>query len=154
MVRGNESDSGSMKRLIAAFLIGPLWVPLPAVVLACFMADWRSLLGFAGVGAALAYAGAFLLGLPAFLYLRRIGRVGPGAASGLGFIVGIIMWNVFTGGLSMLVDGCGFTCAVRTVSQNFSDPRGLLVMLGPAIVGSLVGVTVWWILRPLLSPPR
>jgi hypothetical protein len=140
-----------MNRHLKAFLIAPLLVPglmMPFLLPALPRAPWIA--GLALMSASIAsYAGALLVGAPAYMALRSRGWTAFWIAPVVGFVVGEIV-----GIISIR------TVAVLTVSGAPSDLSSLIAVatritrfpspseLGLGIYGMLVGVVLWLIARP------
>lgn len=134
-----------MTRPAIAFLVAPLAVPIllvpylnslmPAqfwfVVALCF-------------SAITAYAGTFLFGIPAYLFLQARKWTAFWIAPVLGFIAAGLAWTAFAAlfGLSLGSDLSG----VKRVLSNVSGLRDVLWPFGP--LGAVVGSLLWLIARP------
>ncbi len=138
-----------MSRTAIAFVVSPLWTPLAAglffgvAVLTdttrIHAADVR-LIASAVVGSALlTYFGKFVLGYPAFRYLRARGMTSVWRAMGLGFVAGAVMWALVAFWLGLWKYG-GVTLALY---QSYNE-----VYLPAELLGLIIGATFWLIARP------
>lgn len=138
-----------MSRVAKAFWVAPLWVPLvvaPYVAFKVFPSSERAYaIVMVGIVSALfAYFGAFLLGLPAYLFLRRHNWTSPLVAAGSGFFIGILTASAFVLMVGIVL-GDGF----RAFWFVFEDPLRVraIAVLAPGALGALVGYTAWRIMR-------
>jgi len=138
-----------MSRTELAFLVAPLWVPVALMTEWSFLATppdrlnhWILVAGFGSL--AIGYAGTFLFGVPAFLFLRSRNWTAPWIGVVLGFAFAVITLLVFNT-LFALALGYGVSNAVLDALSSFSG-WGPWITAGP--IGSLVGVTLWLISRP------
>jgi hypothetical protein len=130
-----------MLRPVIAFLVAPMAVPL-------LLAAQYFVPGAAGISpwdiftAVIAYAGAFLVGLPTYLFLKDKKWTAFWMAPIAGFMVAVVTWYVFIA-VSPLLFGL-----FRFVPR-MSELAALLYALwpiGPA--GAITGALLWLIARP------
>jgi hypothetical protein len=90
-------------------------------------------------------------GLPAYLILLHKKIVHVWAAIALGFGTGVIMWLVVMAGFADAKDfHTGWEGALKGLGAAVMSPSFIV----PGLIGSLVGFTIWWILRPILPRDR
>jgi hypothetical protein len=130
-----------MLRPVIAFLVAPMAVPL-------LLAAYYFVPGAARISpwdvftAAIAYAGAFLVGLPTYLFLRDKKWTAFWIAPIAGFMVAIVTWYGFIA-VSPLLFGL-----FRFVPR-MSELAALLYALWPiGPVGAITGALLWLIARP------
>jgi hypothetical protein len=138
-----------MSRTEFAFIVAPLWVPVALMIEWSLLATppdrlnhWILVAGFGSL--AIGYAGTFLFGVPAFLFLQSRNWTARWIGVVLGFAVAVTTLFVFNA-LFALALGYGVRNAVLGALSSFSDWRPWITA-GP--IGSLVGVTLWLIARP------
>jgi len=134
-----------MLRPVIAFLISPMAVPL--LLAAYFFVPGARRTGLDDlmnvVIALVAYAGAFLVGLPTYLYMREKKWTAFWIAPIAGFMVAVVSWYVFIG-LSPLLFGL-FLYLLPRISQ----PEALLMALYPiGPIGAITAILLWLIARP------
>jgi hypothetical protein len=144
------------KRVFLAFAIAPLWIPLATIFsgeLLFAYGDTHALLTPVLVllfRTFIGYAATLVFGLPAFLLLRRRRIPHLLIAVVLGFIVGLLIRLGYVGFYTIISPGCGW----RDVWLNIQYVATALIeipsLILPGILGALVGVTLWAILRPEL----
>jgi hypothetical protein len=138
-----------MRRTIAAFLVAPLWVPATAGISAFWMfpqpeqSIWR--LATAVISGLFGYAGTLGFGIPLFIVLRSRRLVSVWIAIAAGFIAGGIAWVIF---LLLFALSLGNSIGFAISEVLRPDQWSYLSMLAPAILGALVGATLWLIARP------
>jgi hypothetical protein len=133
-----------------AFLYAPLWVPLIVVLVALATPgpgtpQASGLLIIAVMAAFFAYLGMVVIGIPAYLFLRRRQWTSLWPAAAVGFVSGFAMANLV--GLALVGFWGGWTAAVRKVVLDPSA-NDLIAGLVSALVGVLVAATAWLIIRP------
>ncbi len=138
-----------MSRTELAFVVAPLWVPVALMIEWSLLATpldllnfWAVFAGFASL--AIGYAGTFLFGVPAFLFLRSRNWTAPWIGAVLGFAIAVITLFLFNV-LFALALGYSVDDLLLGALSSFSD-WGAWITAGP--IGSLVGVTLWLIARP------
>jgi hypothetical protein len=132
-------------RPIIGFLVAVLAVPILA---AAFYYPGRSADGSYLIlvlySAVISFHGVFLLGLPAYLFLRARKWTAFWIAPLVGFIVAAIAWSVFALWVGLALGlGLSRTFSQLMTSQTFRD---LLWPIGP--IGAAVGALLWLIARP------
>ena len=135
----------AVNRTVIAFIVAPLWVPVAAGVVAYTFepTDRLSVAVDMLYNAFVAYLGAFALGLPAFLFLRSRKMTTFWIATLSGCIIGGVWGAMFTTGLIFYFGGIG------AIQKLFGGNGNLVQMsLSPALLGMIVGATVWLIVRP------
>src|SRR6266481_2710874 len=151
-----------MNRHVVAFLLAPLIVPVLTSALALPVLREVPSLYWLGLvtAAAVSYAGAVLAGAPAYVALRSGGWTAFWIAPLVGFVVGVIMAiglvalfpvAVQSGALSYILEmftdpGEVVTANIQIWSTNVDSPPAALI--GPGILGALVGTALWLIGRP------
>lgn len=136
-------------RHLLAFLVAPLWVPLIVELYAVGVPGpgppQASLVVFMAVIAAFfAYAGAIIIGIPAYLILRWRNWTALWMAAAVGFVAGIVMWAVF-GFVFVAILGGWRKAAASVLDLSLNDQ---LFSLAFALIGTLVATTAWLIIRP------
>lgn len=134
-----------MNRTVIAFIVAPLWVPVAAEVVAYTLEPTDSLSVAVDVlyNTFVSYLGAFALGFPAFLFLRSRKMTTFWIATLSGCIIGGVWGAMFTTGLIFYLGGIG------AIQKLFGGNGNLVQMsLSPAMLGMIVGATVWLIARP------
>jgi Na+(H+)/acetate symporter ActP len=135
----------AVNRTVIAFIVAPLWVPVAAGVAASTLepGDNLSVAVDMFYNAFVAYLGAFALGLPAFLFLRYRKMTTFWIATPTGCIIGGVWGVIFTTSLIFYGGGIG------VIQKVFGGSGNLVQMsLSPALLGIIVGATVWLIVRP------
>jgi hypothetical protein len=139
-----------MKRSAAAFILAPLCVPLTVAPFASLFlfpdpaqTPWVVITTI--ISAIFTYLGVFVLGLPAFLFLRSRGWTDLWVAAIAGFLIGIVTWIAFMICLVLFL-GEG----LRGIGQALLDatPAHLTVILLPGSLGTVIGTSLWLIARP------
>jgi hypothetical protein len=138
-----------MSRTAIAFVVSPLWTPLAVGLFlgVTVIADTTQIhsteihliASAIAVSALLTYFGMFVLGYPAFRYLRARGMTSVWRAMGLGFVAGAVMWVLIAFYLGLWKYG-GITLALY---QSFND-----VSLPAELLGVIIAATFWLIARP------
>lgn len=134
-----------MQRRAVAFFIAPLAVPL-------LMLPWLSsghlspgwILTATVIAALVSYAGTFVLGMPAYCFLRARGLTAAWVAGVTGFVIGVLMWLVFSVLFPLSLDQG--LAGVRFALTDLHSLRGVLWPGG--VLGAIVGVLFWMIARP------
>jgi hypothetical protein len=130
-------------RPIIAFLVAVLVVPLFTAVYSYPgpSGDGGYLIGVL-YSAVISFNGVFLLGLPAYLFLRAMKWTAFWIAPLVGFMVAAIAWSVLALWLGLAVgQGLAFSRLLSADSVRF-----LLWPIGP--LGAAVGALLWLIGRP------
>jgi hypothetical protein len=154
-----------MNRHVAAFLLAPLIVPLLTSALVLPVLGEVPSLYWLGLvtAAAVSYAGAVLAGAPAYAALRSGGWTAFWIAPLVGFVVGVIMAigliglfpaAVQSGALSYILEmfpdaahpGEIVIANPQIWSTSADSPPAALI--GPGMLGALVGTALWLIGRP------
>ncbi len=135
-----------MNRTLVAFLIAPLVVPALMFFYLRGLASTDFWHAFSLVISVIfAYTGVWVLGFPAYLFLRARRWTGFWLAPVLGFVIGAVMWLVFGVALSVSL-GHSLAAAIPDVIR---DPNMLGGVLWPSgIAGAATGATFWLIARP------
>jgi hypothetical protein len=132
-------------RPIIAFLVAVLAVP---IFVAAYYYLWRSAdsgyLILVLYSAVISFHGVFLLGLPAYLFLRARKWTAFWVAPLVGFIVAAIAWSVVALWVLLAV-GRGFSSAFSELMTTGSLGN-LLWPIG--LMGAVVGALLWLIARP------
>jgi hypothetical protein len=137
-----------MNRTVIAFLVGPLAAPLLLIPYIHSMATTPTWFVFAlMISAVVAYAGAFIFGIPAYVVLRSRHWTALWIACLLGAVVGMIMWLTFSAAFALLLDE-----GMLGVRLALTDPSTLQGAIWPgAVVGTVVAAVLWIIARPDLQ---
>jgi hypothetical protein len=147
-----------MKRLAAACLVSPLWVPFFAALWAASTLPLRGISGMSSgswmsaataVGAMVGYAGIVILGIPAHLFLRQR-YPSLWAYLAIWFGVGLAAWAImFFGSFASY----GLRPALAYLTETIVHRPHVPITI--AAVWALVGMTFWLIVRPdkLVSAP-
>jgi hypothetical protein len=143
-----------MNRTQIAFLVAPLWVPLVMLLLAKFdlfpydhQGVWIAITIV--LAAFFGYAGTFIFGVPAFMFFRSRGFTSCWLAGILGFCIGAIVMSAFVFFFALALQS-SVEEAANTALSIF-DPwksNQLFSALLAGSIGSLVGITLWFIARP------
>lgn len=126
-----------------AFLVAPFAVPL-IVALSVPASGLHNTAAAAAVGvsALVSYFGAFVFGVPTYLFLRARKLTAFWIAPVAGFMAGAVMWYLV---LALF----GLSLGSSSIGSALSDPNLLSIALsriGP--LGALVGAILWLIARP------
>jgi hypothetical protein len=134
-----------MKRSAIAFFIAPSAAPL---LLLPWLCSGRLAPGWVLMAVLLAtlvsYTGTFALGMPAYLFLRARGLSAAWIAGAVGFVIGALMWLVFSVLFPLSLDQ-GLS-GVRFALTDLHTLRGVLWPGG--VLGAIVGSLFWLIARP------
>jgi hypothetical protein len=146
-----------MNRHIAAFLLAPLAVPFLMSALALqILSELPSLYWFGLLISAVAsYAGAIFVGAPAYATLRLRGLTALWLAPVVGSMVGVII-GVALGAILHLALENGILTSIVQIFANGArwgeviilKPNSMEALVGPAVLGALVGTVLWLIGRP------
>lgn len=138
-----------MKREAIAVFISPLVVPLlllPWLLSGQLALGW--ILTSMVIAALVSYTGTFALGIPSYRFLKSRGLTAAWIACVLGFIIGALMWLVFSVLFPLSLDqglaGVQFGLTDMHTLRGFVWPGGVL--------GMIVGVLFWIIARPDQPP--
>src|SRR5262245_28151500 len=156
--RGEFGRPGNtMNRNVVAFIIAPLAVPLvmSAVALQILREApplyWSSLL----IATMVSYIGVLLVGAPVYMTHRSRGWTSFWLALVAGLIVGVIMamalvviFPLLLGILTAVMAMFGENVQLGEVIIADPNPAAILVLMGPGILGALVGSLLWLIGRP------
>jgi zinc transporter ZupT len=142
-----------MKRTIAAFLVAPLWIPLTAYLLTEFVYGfepnpWYQSYLVLAFQTLVGYGATLLFGLPPYLLLRRRRLNHLLVALGLGFVAGVVMWLAYVVLYTIVTPACTWQDAWENVKYSVSTLPEVTFILETGLFGSLVGLTLWAILRP------
>jgi len=130
-----------MLRVVVAFLVAPLVVPIFAVVyFRGLLFDSFVVVMVLSLSTIAACAGTLLFGVPAYFLLRSRNWTAFWLAAALGFIAGGLTWWVFSG-VRVMEDSLGFKPVwdLNLMVEAFWP-------FGP--VGAVVGSLLWFIARP------
>jgi hypothetical protein len=132
-------------RQLIAFLIAPLIVP---ILLFPYLSSRSSNPNFIAfiviVTIVFAYVGMIIFGLPMYLFLRRHRWTSFWIAPSLGFLVGAVVWMIFS-----IVFVLALGEGISRIRLALSDPPMLKGMVWPGgVLGASVGVLFWTIARP------
>lgn len=147
-----------MNRHVAAFLLAPLTVPLLMSVLALqILLEVRSLYWFGLLLAAVvSYAGALLVGAPAYVVLRSCSWTTFWLAPVVGSVIGVIMAITLVVIFPLVLES-GILASVVAIFADGSHwggtvflpkPDSAEALIGPGILGAFVGTVLWFIGRP------
>jgi len=136
-----------MLRIVAAFIIAPFWL-LPGLFLCISL--WGQgqenvpsslVFNIALLGTVLGHGGTALVGLPLFLVLinTRYVHWRTGATAGFIIAVSALVW---------------LYCSIPASVEVPPTLDTLIFCLVIVISGPLIGITIWFIARPDLLPPR
>lgn len=141
---------GAMNRTALAFGIAPLWVPLLVGGGKWFLDSSPQSVPFAVIVSTFsAYGGTYLLGAPAFAFLRSRGYTARWLSIVLGFAVGTLVFLVFLFLFSLaLVNSVEFALAYIQVRFTVWNLSNLIAVVAPGLLGALVGITIWMVARP------
>lgn len=143
-----------MKRTVIAFIVAPLWAPFAYGVARFFLGTpyypdpiiWELVAAFL-----ITLGGELLLGFPAFLFLRSHRMTAFWVAPVSGCIVGAT-WGIVFAGCFLVSTGVmyyGIEKSVEVFQKLFNGGGNLSqISLGPALLGTIVGTTLWLIARP------
>lgn len=134
-----------MSRGLIAFIIAPLIAPVLLFPYLRELTTTNVWLAFALVITVIvAYVGAVVLGVPAYLFLRARNCTSFWMAATLGFAIGAAMWLVFSAAFALMLDQ-----GVAGVRSSLADPGTLRGILWPGgIAGAAAGMAFWLIARP------
>lgn len=138
-----------MQRRAVAFFIAPLAVPLlmlPWLLSGHLASGW--ILTAVVITALVSYAGTLALGMPAYFFLRARGLTALWIAGVTGFVIGALMWLVFSVLFPLSLDQG--LAGVRFALTDLYSLRGVLWPGG--VLGAIVGVLFWVIARPDRQP--
>jgi len=146
-----------MNRHITAFLLAPLTVPLLMSALALqILSEVPSLYWFGLLIAAVAsYTGAIFVGAPAYVTLRLRGLTAFWLAPVVGSMAGMIIAMALAAILPVALE----SSILSSIAQIFANgarwgeviiaqPNAREALVGPAMLGALVGTVLWLIGRP------
>jgi hypothetical protein len=140
----NDSISHG-SRLAMALFVAPLAVPvllLPWLLSGHLATTW--ILTTIFVGGLVSYAGALVLGVPAYFILSARGLTAAWVSPAVGFAIGALMWLIFSVLFALSLDQ-----GLSGVRFALTDPHTLRGVLWPGgILGSIVGAVFWLIARP------
>ena len=150
--------AGSRERAKYAFAIAPLWVPLLLTIF--WTVEWFRAPGLKTpaaftifLGIFLSYGGTFLLGWPAFRFLRSRKWTSPWIAVSLGFAIAMATYSGFLFVFGLILgfevgESVNFVASMIAASWLGEPPASsvLALVIGPT--GMLVGITLWLIARP------
>ncbi len=125
-------------RRIAAFIVAPLAVPLLTVLYLRLPMDNGAFGPASIVSALVAYAGAFIFGVPLYRFLLARRLTAFWIAAFAGFIIGTAMMYVF---FALLTRG-----SISSISA-YPEVHWDAVRYG-GIAGIVVGIILWLIARP------
>ncbi len=134
-----------MKRTVLGFMVAPLWVPM-AFAAALWLTGGQSgaIVQISWLSFVFGYAGACLLGVPAFAWLRARGLTAAWVNAIAGFALGgVVLYLVLV--MVGLLLGAGVEQSLFGALVSFTT-WGPWIIVCP--VGSLVAITVWLIARP------
>ncbi|RUW45528.1 hypothetical protein EOA32_33895 [Mesorhizobium sp. M1A.F.Ca.ET.072.01.1.1] len=138
-----------MQRSAVAFFTAPLAVPLlmlPWLLSGHLAVGW--ILTAMVIAALLSYAGTLALGMPVYFFLGARGLTAFWIAGIAGYVIGAIMWLVFSVLFPLSLDQ-GFA----GVQFAVTDLRSLKGVLWPGgVLGAIVGMLFWVIARPDRQP--
>lgn len=133
-------------RTVAAFVVAPM---MPAVILAGIVlaAGGNSqTLGYAAFAGYIAYPFALVVGLPAFLVMRRKGWDGWRAYAMAGIALGFVFLGLFAGLAGFEGEAADPAWLNLLANLAFLLPFVLVCALSSAMV-------FWWVARPDLQRP-
>ena len=146
-----------MNRHITAFLLAPLTVPLLMSALALqILSEVPSLYWFGLLIAAVAsYTGAIFVGAPAYATLRLRGLTAFWLAPVVGSMAGVIIAMALAAILPLALES-GILTSIAQIFANgarwgeviIAQPNAREALVGPAMLGALVGTVLWLIGRP------
>jgi len=146
-----------MNRHITAFLLAPLTVPLLMSALALqILSEVPSLYWFGLLIAAVAsYTGAIFVGAPAYVTLRLRGLTAFWLAPVVGSMAGVIIAMALAAILPLALES-GILTSIAQIFANgarwgeviIAQPNAREALVGPAMLGALVGTVLWLIGRP------
>jgi hypothetical protein len=134
-----------MKRSTLAFILAPLAVPLlllPWLLAGHLAVKWTITAMI--IAALITYAGVVALGIPTYSFLRARGFTTVWIAGIAGFLIGAVMWLVFSV-LFPISLGQGVSGAWLALT-DFKSLSGIIWPGG--VSGLVVGVLFWMIARP------
>lgn len=133
-------------RTVAGFLVAPM---MPAVILAGVVlaaGGNAQTLGYAAFASYIAYPFALLVGLPAFLVMRRKGWDGWRAYAVAGVALGLVFLVLFAGLAGFEGDAANPAWLNLLANLAFLLPFVLVSALSSAMI-------FWWVARPDLQRP-
>ena len=133
-------------RTVAGFLVAPM---MPAVILAGVVlaaGGNAQTLGYAAFASYIAYPFALLVGLPAFLVMRRKGWDGWRAYAVAGVALGLVFLVLFAGLAGFEGDAANPAWLNLLANLAFLLPFVLVCALSSAMI-------FWWVARPDLQRP-
>ena len=96
----------------------------------------------------MSYAGTLALGMPAYFFLRERGLTAFWIAGVVSFVIGALMWLVFSALFPLSLDQ-----GLAGVRFALTDLRSLRGALWPGgVLGATVGALFWVIARPDRQP--
>lgn len=98
------------------------------------------------VSALFAYLGTLLFGLPTYRYVQKRRWTSPLTAALIGFMTGALTWIVFLLAFGLIL-GNSWALTVKLLTHG-SVEKNIVDNLSPALLGALVGLTAWFIIRP------
>jgi hypothetical protein len=136
-------------RLVVALVVAPLTIPLGTYFYLLSTNVERNWVGNgAFISTIIAYVGVFVVGLPAYNFLRIRRWTFIWIAPLLGFVVGALMWLVFIVCLVLLFDE-----GLVGVQSALTDKNSFAVALWPSgALGAVAGIIFWLIARPDRDP--
>jgi hypothetical protein len=146
-----------MNRHVAAFLLAPLTVPLLMSVLALqILREVPSLYWFGLlIASVVSYGGALLVGAPAYVTLRSCGWTAFWLAPVIGSMAGMMMAIALVVIFPLAQESGILTSLVQMFAYGahwgeifITKPGPAEALLGPGILGVLVGTVLWFIGRP------
>jgi hypothetical protein len=138
-----------MKRGAVAFFVAPLAVPLlllPWLSSGHLAPGW--MLTAIVIAALVSYAGTLVLGVPAYFLLRARRLTAAWIAGVAGFVIGALMWLVFSVLFPLSLDQ-GLS-GVRFALTDLHTLKGVIWPGG--VLGAIVGALFWVIARPDRQP--
>jgi hypothetical protein len=134
-----------MNRSIIAFLVAPLAAPVLLIPYIRSMTTTSTWFVFALIiSAIMAYAGVFIFGVPAYFFLRTRSWTALWIAPLVGFLIGAVMWLVFSAIFALVLDE-----GISGVRLALTDPATLRGVIWPGgIIGAAIGIILWLIARP------
>lgn len=139
-----------MNRTALAFGIAPLWVPFLVGGGMWFLDGGPQSVPIAVmVSVVFAFGGTYLIGAPAFIFLRSRGYTARWLAFVLGAVIGTLSFQAFLFLFSLaLGNSVELTLATTHKMLTEWNPSSLMAVGAPGLLGALVGITIWMIARP------
>ncbi|HUI35453.1 MAG TPA: hypothetical protein VLX67_08005 [Stellaceae bacterium] len=136
-------------RVFLAFLIAPLWVLAAVTLLASAIMSphpWGYPWTYAiiGMGALFGYGGTVVIGLPAFYILRARGFTAFRVSLFIGFGAGLLTWYLFLAAFAVAAHTPVDSHLIIGFATSLMSAASLLA----GVLGTLVGATIWLIVRP------